>query len=269
MKRIHIERRKLDLKEYTYRVAQEGDCSKVIDEPTIVYEGEEIKIVYCEMEERLPDLVLALETINYERNFRTGGLPTNSRIFGYSPRSTLRKDFCATTSLANQFPKEHAAICRRAQIADKYYELWHPTLHQAHQGITAEKVLPQWHLEESVFTSGIVNKNNPLRYHHDTGNFKNVWSAMMVFKNAVSGGGLAVPEYDLMFTLSDHSLLMFDGQGLLHGVTPFSLKSPSGYRYSIVYYSLRQMWNCLAPAAELSRIRKLKTQREYKRAGIQ
>lgn len=90
----------------------------------------------------------------------------------------------------------------------------------------------------------------------------------MVFKGDVTGGGLNVPEYDIHFTLADHSLLMFDGQGLLHGVTPFKLTKPGGYRYSIVYYSLRQMWNCLPPNAEVNRIRKLKTEREFKRAGL-
>ncbi len=268
MERIHVQRKSLDLKEYTYRVAKADDCTTVIAEPALIYEGDQIKIVYCEMEESLPDLVRALERVNYERSFRTGGLPTNSRIFGYSPRTALRKDFCSTTSLATQFPQEHATICARAKVADKYYDRWHPQLHKTHAQTTAEKVLEEWHLEDSVFTSGIVNKNNPLRYHFDTGNFKDVWSAMMVFKNGVSGGGLNVPEYGLHFTLKDHSLLMFDGQGLLHGVTPFQMTRPGGYRYSIVYYSLRQMWNCLPPKGEVDRIRKLKTAREYKRAGL-
>lgn len=267
MKKIHVQKRNLDLKEYTYRVAAPKDCGTVISKPTQIYEGEELKIVYCEMSERLHALVKALETINYERSFRTGGLPTNSRIFGYSPRSTLRKDFCSTTSLASQFPKEHSAIAGHAKIADKYYGKWNPDLHISHKTTTQEKVRQDWQLEDSVFTSGIVNKNNPLRYHFDTGNFKGVWSAMMVFKDGVEGGGLNVPEYGLHFSLNDHSLLMFDGQGLLHGVTPFRLLKPSGYRYSIVYYSLRQMWNCLPPAAELDRIRKVKTQREIKRVG--
>lgn len=268
MEKYHAQKKPLDLKEYTYRVAESKDCSTVISEPAMVYEGDKLKIVYCEMDERLPDLVEALKAINYERSFRTGGLPTNSRIFGYMPRSTLRKDFCSTTSLAGTWPKEHAVICKRARVADKYYTRWNPALHTQHDALLDEKVLPEWHIEESVFTSGIVNKNNPLRYHFDTGNFKDVWSAMMVFKGGVEGGGLNVPEYDLHFTLRDHSILMFDGQGLLHGVTPFKLLNPKGYRYSIVYYSLRQMWNCLPPGAELKRIRKIKTDRELKRAGL-
>lgn len=268
MKTIQVQRKPVDLKLYTYRTAKEGDCHVVIDEPTIVKEGSQIKIVYDVVAEPLHDLVRALRRITYERNYRTGGLPTNSRIFGYAPRSTLRKDFCSATSLAQEYPREHHAICEAAKVADRYYGLWNPSLHEQHLQTTKDKVLREWQIEDSVFTSGIVNKNNPLRYHFDTGNFKNVWSAMLVFKKDIQGGGLSVPEYDLHFTLADHSVLMFDGQGLLHGVTPFTQQRPGGYRYSIVYYSLRQMWNCLPPGNELDRIRKLKTRRELKRAGL-
>lgn len=268
MQRIDVERQAVDLKKYTFRTAEEADCTRIIDKPTIVKENGEIKIVYAELDRRLPDLVQALRTINYERNWRTGGLPTNSRIFGYAPRSVIRKDFCSATSLAGQFPREHEIICARARVADRYYKKWNPDLHRVHLDTTSQNVKEEWHIDQSVFTSGIVNKNNPLRYHFDAGNFKNVWSAMMVFKSDVTGGGLNVPEYNLHFKLRDHSILMFDGQGLLHGVTPFQLLNPKGYRYSIVYYSLRQMWNCLPPEEELKRIRKLKTARELKRAGL-
>lgn len=272
MNTINVQRRRLDLKLYTYRTAKEGDSHVIIDQPTIVREGQgkhaPIRIVYDLVGQRLHGLVRALRQITYERNFRTGGLPTNSRIFGFAPRSTLRKDFCSATSLAASHPAEHQAICAGASLADTYYRRWNPELHQQHLQTTQEKVLRQWQIEGSVFTSGIVNKNNPLRYHFDTGNFKHVWSAMLVFKDAVEGGGLSVPEFDLHFRLADHSILMFDGQSLLHGVTPFRLTKPTGYRYSIVYYSLRQMWNCLPPESELLRIRKLKTVRELKRAGL-
>lgn len=58
---------------------------------------------------------------------------------------------------------------------------------------------------------------------------------------------------------------MFDGQGLLHGVTPIFKKTARAVRYSIVYYSMRQMWNCLPITDELIRIRKKKAERETKR----
>lgn len=269
MEKYQVNPRPLDLKKFTFRVAEATDCSTVISEPALVYEGPELKIAYVELSERLPKVVKALERIQYMSDWRTGGLPTNSRIVGFMPRSTLRKDFCASVGLATEMPEEHKLICEAGLLAGQYYQKVNPALHYQHRSITHQRIKPGWTIENSVFTSGIINKNNPLRYHFDTGNFVGVWSAMLVFKKDCDGGGLNVPAYNLHFKLNDHSVLMFDGQGLLHGVTPFTLASPRGYRYTIVYYSLRQMWNCLAPGQELSRIKKLKTHRELKRAGIQ
>ncbi len=67
--------------------------------------------------------------------------------------------------------------------------------------------------------------------------------------------------------IANDSVLLFDGQDILHGVTPFTV-SDDGYRYTVVYYSLQRMWDCLTITDELARIRNLKTQRERKRVKI-
>ena len=89
---------------------------------------------------------------------------------------------------------------------------------------------------------------------------------MVVFKGGVSGGFLSLPEYRAGVELKDNSLFMFDGQSILHGVTPIKKHNPNSYRYSIVYYSLRQMWKCLTIDEEVIRIRQRKTKRELLRA---
>ncbi len=58
---------------------------------------------------------------------------------------------------------------------------------------------------------------------------------------------------------------MFDGQSILHGVTPINKVSPKGYRFSIVYYTLKRMWQCLEVDEELVRVRQKKTERERTR----
>lgn len=268
MKTIQAYRHRIEVDQFRSREAKRDDCSQFITENCQVLENGELKIVYVKLETQMPSLVDALKNITYQNSYRSGGLPTVSRIFGFSPRSTLRKDFCAITSMAQEFPIQHAEICKGAKVVSDIYMHYNPELFTKHLQTSQEKVLPSWHLEDSPFTSGIANKDNQLRYHFDTGNFKDVWSGMLVFKNQVEGGFLSVPEYDLCFKLDDHSALLFDGQGLLHGVTPFKKLGPNAYRYSIVYYSLRQMWNCLEPSGELKRIRKIKTEREFKRAGV-
>jgi 2-oxoglutarate-Fe(II)-dependent dioxygenase family protein len=268
MKILHLDKHPLDIESLRKREALAKDSRMFIQEPCSIYENGKLKVVYVYLDEKMPALVEALKTIPYEKSYRSGGLPTISRIFGYSPRSTLRKDFCASTSLSQEFPAQHAEICRGAKVVSDLYSIHNPDLYCRHEALSEEKVKSEWHLEDSPFTSGIANKDNQLRYHFDSGNFADVWSAMLVFKKDVEGGFLSVPEYDVCFELKDHSCLMFDGQGLLHGVTPFKKLTPEAYRYSIVYYSLRQMWNCLSPTDELMRIRKIKTQREFKRAGL-
>lgn len=140
-----------------------------------------------------------------------------------------------------------------------------PEVFSKHNKTTLDNVEGEWVIPKTPFTSGIINKNNPLKYHFDTGNFRDVYSAMVVFKKDIDGGYLSLPEYNVGMKLQSNSVFLFDGQSVLHGVTPIKRKDPVAYRYSIVYYSLRQMWNCDPLNEELARIRQVKTERELKR----
>lgn len=212
------------------------------------------------------DLARQLEGLHYWKDWRTGGLPTNSRIFGYSPRNTIRADYCTAAKLNSEEQLAYASLLAAADVAGGFYSRYAPDVYDYHMEKT-ETLLPDWRLGRyNPFTSGIINKNNQLRYHYDTGNIKNVWSAMFVFKKNVSGGHLNVPMYDAAFELKNNSLFLFDGQSILHGVTPIKMLNKNSYRISVVYYSLERLWKCLTPKEELARIRKLKTVRELGRA---
>lgn len=264
MKTLRAERKELDLSLYKKRQAQEEDYTLLIAENCVIIEKEKPIIVYLELEDSCEGVVDACQRIEYRQDYRTGGMMGNSRTFGFQPRVTIRKDYCSASKLASEMPYEHALISGYAQKVATYYQQYNAELYEKHQQLV-EKVLPVWKLEESVFTSGIINKNNPLPYHFDAGNFKGVWSNMLVFKRDIRGGYLSVPEYNVGFELKHNSLLMFDGQNILHGVTPIYRKNEQAFRYSIVYYSLQQMWKCLLPGEELGRIRELRSEREERR----
>jgi hypothetical protein len=268
MKALQAQRIEIDLADYKMRSAKEHDYHTLITEDTLVYENGQLMIAYIELALDCSDIVGALQRIKYEKNYRTNGLLTTSRIFGFSPRITIRRDFCTATSLATQQPNDHAIIVDYAAKVANYYQSLNPSLYEKHLQDTDVNVIGDYRVKNSPFTSGIINKNNPLKYHFDTGNFKDVWSCMLVFKSHVSGGYLSVPEYGLGFELKNNSLFMFDGQSLLHGVTPIQKQSPKAFRYSIVYYSLREMWNCLPITDELIRIQKKRTEREEKRLQV-
>ncbi len=269
MKVLEITPKQVDFKKYKMRSAFEEDCSQLVNCDCLVTVDGIPRILYCKIDTDTSGLRWAVKTIDYIADMRTAGLKTQSAIFGYSPRIPLRKDFCSSTAMSRTFPKQHHVICGFAKELIKLYETFFSETLERHYQHCNLKVKSQFLLAGTPFTSGIVNKNNPLKYHHDSGNFKNVLSNMIVLKHGVSGGRLACPEFDLKFECDDNHVVIFDGAQILHGVTP--IIKPEGdencYRYSVVYYSLEQMWNCENVNEEVKRIRKVKKEREFKRLG--
>jgi hypothetical protein len=262
-----IKYKPIDLSQYKKRSAKETDYSRLITRSTILVDEESGKprIVYLMLEDDCIDIVQAILSIQFEGlEERTSGLLSQSRIVGYRPRITTRDDFCTSAKLARENPYAHKIVMDYAIRVSSYYKQYNPGLFSYHQQ-ELEKVLPEWKIKGTVFTSGIINKNNPLPYHFDSGNFRSVWSNMLAFKYKIAGGYLSVPEYDVGFEIAHNSLLMFDGQHLLHGVTPIYQLDEHSFRFSIVYYSLQQMWNCLPPDEEVRRIQKIRTAREEER----
>lgn len=269
MQDLVLERRKIDDREYDDRHAQDDDCSIFVKDSCRIFDevDGDPKIIYLELSDLVDaDAIIAmLDEVEFVPSYRTGTMLTNSKTFGYLPRNTIRRDFCTSSGLATQYPEVNAALCQLALDMCIEYGKMNPALFESHKELTEERVLPEWRLPGEVFTSGIVNKNTPLRYHYDRGNFKKVWSCMIMLKRDVDGGHLAVPEYDRVFELPNGSMFCFDGQGILHGVTPIRAQNPNSVRYSIVFYTMEQMWKCLTPKEELARIRELKTKRERER----
>lgn len=267
MKTIEIKRNKIDYKEYVKRSATETDYDTLINEDVLVTENGEPKILYMKLPADVSKYARqAVKNIKYSTSTRTSGLKTTSRIFGYNPRNTIRKDYCSTTSMAIEHPNEHAAICDFGEYLSSLYIKYFPKVYKLHSDITESKMQGEWVIKNTPFTSGIVNKNNPLKYHFDAGNIKDVLSNMVVFKRQVQGGFLSCPEFNIGFEVADNTVILFDGQNILHGVTPINKLTPSAYRYSIVYYTLQQIWNCLPIDEEMARARNKRYDRENNRA---
>lgn len=269
---LQLIRKSIDVKDYIRRSALESDYSTLITESSIIRDQDNrLSIVYLILPE-IPDLFANILTkIEYHRDKRIGGLHTSrygsSVIFGYMPREQIRKDFCSSTAMAVNNPKAHTYICNFGKVLTQQYKEYAPEVFNEHSQIVNNSVLKEWTIENTPFTSGIINKNNLLKYHKDAGNFAKVYSNMVCFKKGCKGGYLSIPEFDIGLDIANKSILLFDGQDLVHGVTPFRLQSPypSSYRFTIVYYSLKQMWNCEPIQEEIARIKTRKTEREVKR----
>jgi len=261
-----IKKQAVDISLLKKRTAFESDTKELIQKDCIITENGSPVIFYKTMRgEETADLKRAVKEIKYQAATRTSGMRSFSATFGYSPRRVLRGDFCRATVMAANFPIQHNIIAEFSNRISRFYEEYFPDTYKKHLQITEDKILPEWRMGKSLFTSGIINKDNPLPYHHDGGNFKGVLSNMIAFKSGIKGGRLSCPEYNIKFETDDNTILIFDGQKILHGVTPINKITPKAYRYTIVYYTLEQMWNCKTVKEELVRIRQTKKKREFKR----
>lgn len=268
MRILEKKSREFNFEEYRQRSALESDYTQLVRESAVVVVDGKIRAIYQDLDElgmKSASIVKALQTIKYQAGQRSRGLTSYSRIFGYAPRLEFRQNFCHSASLAVENPKEHATICSYATEVARVYQLNAPETYSDHLE-TATKVLDSYRIEGSPFTSGIANKNSALKYHFDSGNFNDVYSCMLGFKSNVLGGYLALPEFDVAFEIKDNSVFIFDGQNILHGVTPIKYLTEDAYRYTVVYYSLKRMWECKVVGEEIERIRNIRQEVERRRA---
>lgn len=267
MKTIEIAKKEIDYKALKKRYVDESNLGQIIKDDTIITNNGKPVILYINLKnEQTKYLRQACKNIKFAENTRTAGLKTRSAIFGYNPRNAIRKDYCSSTAMSYNSPNEHAVFCQFAEYLESIYEKYFPETYKEHLELSRKEILKDWRLSGGAFTSGIVNKNNRLKYHFDSGNFEGVLSNMVAFKKNCSGGYLHLPEYDCSLEIADNSLSVFDGQQILHGVSKFNA-GINGYRYSVVYYTLKQMWNCEPLSDEILRARKKHLKREKNRAA--
>ncbi len=269
MRRISATPAAVDPAALRLRAAQDSDYDELVTESARVYEGSDLRIVFEVLDRPPEDLISAFKHIAYIKTARAGGLKSQARVLGFLPRVTIRNDYCRSADMAAKHPREHGVFCNYARKATQIYREWAPDQYAAQQLLLAQKVKPAWQIPGSAFTSGIVNWDNPLHYHTDTGNFPGTWNAMYATAFDCAGGHLVVPELRLAFSFHKPAFVIFEAQKFLHGVTPLQKRSKLAYRYSVVYYALQGLCSCLAtPIEELERTQKVRTQRELKRAGL-
>ena len=97
---------------------------------------------------------------------------------------------------------------------------------------------------------------------------RNTWNSQLTLKRGIEGGFLALPELRVALEVADGSFALFGAQSVWHGVTPVLHTQVGAVRYSMVWYALWRLKNCLPPEAELQRIQRTTTVRQWKRAGL-
>ena len=193
---------------------------------------------------------------------RAGGWDSASRTFGMAPRKPFHgRESCRPTSMATDEPENHAVFVSLAEHLDKMLKEIAPKVWEEDMEVM-NRVADEWKmLDGSTWTSGVVNKSAALPYHRDSFNFE-VWSGMPVVRRGMRGGYLDLPEYDMTIECKDGWVLFFPGYLIVHGVTPLEPVQKDGYRFSVVYYSLKGMKDCFTYAVETAQGRKKRTERE-------
>jgi hypothetical protein len=260
---VWVERRNVNPDQYLGTMATEDDYATLITTSTMLYDRADQRAVvaYILLEDDLSRLVEALLTVPTAYSDRQSGLMTNSATFGYEPRNPVRHDYCTAAHLARKRLHAYHLLTATAGLVARAYA-WYDPDRYAHASDAVARVLPEWRLAETAFTSGVVNRDSALAYHTDTGNFKGVWSAMLGFRHNLQGGYLALPEYGVALEIANNSLTMFDGQRLIHGVTPFRRLGGDAYRMTVVYYGREGMWRCLTNQEEIKQARQRRAARK-------
>lgn len=265
MRRLVLERREVDpqwLKKPTIARPEHGP--QIIESDTEAYDAKGNHLFSFVDVDRVPSapLLRAVETLRYDDNYRTKGLRSNSRVFGFQPRIPIRRDYCAVAALAYSQPEQHATLIRYGKASAEMYERLQPQMFREQVDTLAKRVLPHWREEGVHFTSGIANKWNTLHYHRDAGNIPEMSSTMLSIVRDMprEAGMLVLPEYGVSLAFCGFQMLLFRGAEIVHGVTPISRTGPTSCRYTIVYYPLVGMCSCMSPAEELARVRRRKTE---------
>lgn len=196
-------------------------------------------------------------------NYRAAsGNRNKSWTFGYRPRKPMmRNEGCVLTSFGRDNPEAHAYLARYADVLAAQLDDAFPEVVVMGRDVI-QQVKPDWRLgDESLWTSGVINKESSLPYHRDGNNF-DAWSVMPVVRRGVRGGHLHLPEYGMTVPCRDGFTVMFFGKRLVHGVTPMVKTTPDAYRVSVVYYALRGLKDCHTYAEETAYAARRRTERE-------
>ena len=176
---------------------------------------------------------------------RLSGMVVTHRTFGYTPPVPLRRRWsCAASRFDIAEPTASEAISEYIVAAEHVFRTQAGDKYEATAGKVLEEIPAAWRIAGSPWTSGIINNTAALPYHRDSNNIKGSWSAMLAIRNNVEGGLLHLADYDVWLRVPNGSISIFDGQSVLHGVSPFKLSGPNAYRYTIVSYARKGLRVC-------------------------
>lgn len=187
----------------------------------------------------------------------TVGNKVESGSVGYMDKSAMIH-YCRKTAFAKKYFEEFKAGIPFVQYVDKLYKELCPE-HYARQKAIALGTNRNYIIGDTTFTTVTVNKNFRTAVHQDSGDFREGFGNLIVYREGNWGGGYFVlPEYGVAIDLQNTDVLFADVHKW-HGNTEFTNTDPDWLRISFVLYYREYMYQCKSPKEELETIKQQRT----------
>ena len=231
-----------------------GPDSLVIDGDAMIIDeasGEVVAVQVVSDESLANEVARKLRHLSYwndplgKSSVRLSGISSLHHTFGFTAPAPLRRRWgCSVARFDSEYPDIVELLYEFTKSAERKMRQYAPDAY-AHSAEAVMSVIPQaWRIAGTPWTSGIINNTAALPYHRDSGNIKGSWSAMLGARHDMDGGVLHMVDYDCYLSIPHGSISIFDGQSVLHGVTPMKPLSGNAYRYTVVVYSKSGMKSC-------------------------
>ena len=156
---------------------QSTHYSTLIREDTRVVSDGKVIAVYVKLPKKAcAEMRNIARNTKFIRAARVNGVPTQSTVYGSLPRTAVRRDYCRFTASSKKERSYFEASFRFSEYIDEIYKEHLPEAQEFNRQAIESTVHSDWRVNETPFTTCNFNVNHAIKYHRDSGNFKNVYS---------------------------------------------------------------------------------------------
>lgn len=189
-------------------------------------------------------------------NITVGNKVTSGNV-GYMDSSAMVK-YCRKTAFARKYFDKFKEGIPFVEYIDSLYEQLCPE-HYSKQIAISRATDINYRIAETAFTTVTVNKNFRTACHQDSGDYRDGFGNLIVYREGgYDGGYFVLPEYRVAIDLHNTDVLFVDVHKW-HGNTEFTNCTDDWLRISFVMYYREYMVKCKSPKEELQRIKQEQT----------
>jgi hypothetical protein len=183
----------------------------------------------------------------------TVGKKVHSGAAGYLDPAAMIP-YCRKTAFTAEYFDRFKTGIPFVECVDKFYEELCP-VHYKKQKNISDGTNRNYVIGNTAFTTITVNKNFQTAVHKDTGDFKDGFGNLIVYREGkYDGCYFCLPQYEIAVDMQNTDILFVDVHQW-HGNTPFINPSADYLRISFVLYYREYMYQCSQPSKELHNIK--------------